>query len=62
MKLICRIIGILLLILCTSAPVIADSNKNTVNKQVISNHDEFETLMEKIRKDFAQNPLIGEAL
>lgn len=62
MKHICRIIGILLLILCTSAPVIADGNKNTVNKQVISNHDEFETLMEKIRKDFAQNPLIGEAL
>lgn len=34
----------------TSAPIMASDNKN----------DEFETLMEKIREDFAQNPLIEE--
>ena len=28
----------------------------------IDNHNEFETLMKKIRQDFAQNPHIEEAL
>ena len=52
MKLVYRITGLLLLAFYTSAPIMASGNKN----------DEFETLMEKIREDFAQNPLIDEAL
>lgn len=52
MKLVNRIIGLLLLTFFTSASILANDNKD----------DEFESLMEKIRKDFAQNPLIDEAL
>ena len=52
MRFVNYIIGLLLAAFYTSAPLMANNNKN----------DEFETLMEKIRNDFAQNPLIDEAL
>ena len=62
MKFVCRIILFSLLILGTSTTVVTESSQNLIRTSSLSVQDEFETLMEKIREDFAQNPLIDEAL
>lgn len=60
MKFVCRIILFSLLILGTSTTVVTESSQNLIRTSSLSVQDEFETLMEKIREDFAQNPLIEE--
>ena len=62
MKFNYHIIILLLLIVRLFTPSTAKASQNYINNLYPSDNDEFETLMEKIRKDFAQNPLIDEFL
>ena len=62
MKFVCRIIFFSLLVLWTSTTAASESNQNVIKTSSLSMQDEFETLMEKIRKDFAQNPPIDDFL
>ena len=57
MKFNYHIIILLLLIVRLFTPSTAKASQNYINNLYPSDNDEFETLMEKIRKDFAQNPL-----
>ena len=62
MKFVCRIIFFSLLVLWTSTTAASESNQNVIKTSSLSMQGEFETLMEKIRKDFAQNPPINDFL
>ncbi len=62
MKFVCRIIFFSLLVLWTSTTAASESNQNVIKTSSLSMQGEFETLMEKIRKDFAQNPPIDDFL